>query len=195
MFRSWILVLVFVGGILSSLSAVHESDIEGFMENQINKVTELLKDTNQSKEMKSTSIYEILDSVFDYALISKLSLGKKQWNSLSSEEKKQFQEVFEVHLKRSYVDKLALYSNQKVVIKGIKKSKKSRIILLTDLVGSDEVYNLNYKFYKKSKEADWWIYDVDIVGVSLIKTYRAQFKDIFKDTIFKEVLAKLKDHK
>ena len=101
-------------------------------------------------------------------------------------------DVFQDHLKKSYVEKLSLYTDQKVVIKGTKKYKKSRITLLTDLVGKDEIYSINYKFYKNRKTEDWLIYDVDIVGVSLVKTYRSQFKNIFKNKTFDEVLKQIK---
>uniref|UniRef100_UPI003A88854D ABC transporter substrate-binding protein n=2 Tax=Helicobacter TaxID=209 RepID=UPI003A88854D len=41
-------------------------------------------------------------------------------------------------------------------------------------------------------EGDWKIYDVDILGISVIQTYRSQFSDILAHSDFQTLLAKLK---
>ncbi|EAK6758666.1 toluene tolerance protein, partial [Campylobacter upsaliensis] len=40
---------------------------------------------------------------------------------------------------------------------------------------------------------DWLIYDVDVLGVSIIQTYRSQFGDILENGTFKDLLNKLND--
>ncbi|WP_291953133.1 ABC transporter substrate-binding protein, partial [Campylobacter sp.] len=46
-----------------------------------------------------------------------------------------------------------------------------------------------FKFYNKNN--DWKIYDVDIFGISIIQTYRSQFKDILTNADFDTLLDKL----
>ncbi|MBF7043723.1 ABC transporter substrate-binding protein, partial [Campylobacter volucris] len=46
-----------------------------------------------------------------------------------------------------------------------------------------------FKFYNKN--GDWQIYDVDIFGVSIIQTYRSQFKDVLQNADFATLLSKL----
>ena len=45
------------------------------------------------------------------------------------------------------------------------------------------------KFHKKS-ENEYLLYDIDILGVSIIQTYRAQFEDL-KNAGFDEILARI----
>ena len=62
----------------------------------------------------------------------------------------------------------------------------------TELLGKDGVYKINYNFYNKSKDSEQWlIYDVDLVGVSIIQTYRQQFAGLLKEKTFDEMLVLL----
>ena len=97
--------------------------------------------------------------------MSKISLGK-QWKKLTLKQQKQFMISFEKKLKASYIDKLKLYSNQKVISKGLKKVKSNRITLKNDIVGKSETYTITYLFYKHKTKNDWLIYDVKLAGVS-----------------------------
>jgi len=68
---------------------------------------------------------------------------------------------------------------------------KNRIHLPTHLMRKNEKRDVLYKFYK-SKKRGWLIYDVDILGVSIIQTYRTQFSGILKENSFDVLLEKLK---
>ncbi len=168
-----------------------KDNIDAQMGNTIDKVLMILKDSNMPKEKKSEEIINLMDPIFDYELMSRLSLGK-EWNLLSKEKKEDFVKTFTEKLKNSYVEKLDLYTDELVEILGKEQPKANRIILRTQLVGKEEKYQINYKFYEKSKDS-WLIYDVDLLGVSIIQTYRKQFSGFLKDKTFEELLSFLKD--
>ena len=134
----------------------------------------------------------LIDDVFDYNVMARIALGKKTWKSLSSDKKAEFVEVFENKLKNSYVDKLELYTDQKVKINDLVTYKKSRLQLQSEVIGSDESYAINYNFYKNKKLNEWFIYDVDLLGISIIQTYRKQFSGLLKEKSFDEMLELLK---
>jgi phospholipid transport system substrate-binding protein len=90
------------------------------------------------------------------------------------------------------VEKLDLYTDELVEILGKEQPKANRIILKTQLVGKEEKYQINYKFYEKSEDS-WLIYDVDLLGVSIIQTYRKQFSVFLKDKTFDELVTFLRD--
>jgi len=107
------------------------------------------------------------------------------------ENQARFTKAFEAKLKQSYMEKLDLYTDEKIVIKNSEKIKDARIHLTMHLMRNSEVYEIIYKFYK-DKNNEWLIYDVDILGVSIIQTYRTQFADILTRESFEQLLAKLK---
>jgi len=166
--------------------AIGEGSIKSVMTQKINSITTLLQNGG-SMSSKEAQLYPIIDSIFDYRTMSKISLGRK-WKTLSSSQKQQFATKFEYKLKASYFEKLKLYTDQKVVIKQLQKVKSTRIKLYSDIVGKSETYEVVYKFFKAKGSSDWLIYDVDITGVSIIQTYRQQFKAFLKTKSFDELL-------
>ena len=55
-----------------------------------------------------------------------------------------------------------------------------------------DVKKLVYKFYL-TKKGDWLVYDVSVVGVSFLQSYRSQYAAYLKEHSFKELLNKLKE--
>lgn len=170
--------------------AIEEQRIQQVMDSKIKKVLHVLQNKNLSLKQKQQQSIRIMDSVFDYKKMAQISLGKK-WKTLSSKEKSQFASAFEKKIKHSYVDKLRLYNNQRVVIKTLKKPKKNRISLESKIIGKSDTYKVIYQFYKIKNKNDWYIYDVRLAGVSIIQTYRKQFSDFLKTKSFKKLLKSL----
>ncbi len=132
----------------------------------------------------------MIDDIFDYHTMSQISLGTK-WKSLTKNEKKEFSKAFEKKIKHSYLDKLRLYNNQKVITKNLKKVKSNRITLETMVIGLNDNYKVIYLFYKQKQTNQWYIYDVELVGVSIIQTYRKQFADFLKTKSFQQLFKSL----
>ena len=173
-------------------NALQENEIQEQMTKKIDNALLVLEKKELSLSQKGEEIIKIIDEVFDYELMAKIALGKETWNNLSVEKQKEFVKIFETKLKNSYVEKLELYNDQKVKIIGLKPHNNTRLQLETELIGKEGSYKINYNFYNKSKEKEQWlIYDVDLVGVSIIQTYRQQFSGLLKEKTFDEMLALL----
>ena len=120
--------------------------------------------------------------------MSKLSLGRT-WKEINKEQQNEFVNLFTKELKNSYVSKLDLYTDELVKILGTNTPKPNRLELQTVLVGKTDKYEINYKFYQTSKDEDkWLIYDVELVGVSIIQTYRQQYAGFLKEKSFPQLI-------
>ncbi|QIR76472.1 ABC transporter substrate-binding protein [Sulfurospirillum diekertiae] len=175
----------------SPAMALEEQNISSFMQTNIDLATTILRDKKIQKTERSEKLFAIFDLIFDYNLMAQLAIGGKQWSSLAPEKQVEFTKLFEMKLKNSYMEKLDLYTDEKIVIKNLEKIKDTRIHLTTHLMKNSEVYEIIYKFYK-DKNGSWMIYDVDILGVSIIQTYRTQFADILAKEPFENLLERLK---
>ncbi len=182
------ILLIFI--MSASSHAIVESQIQKVMDTKVHQVLNILKSHSLSQTQKESRSIKIMDSVFDYNTMAKISLGKK-WKSLNTTEKKQFTKAFEKKIKHSYVDKLKLYNNQKVMTKTLKKVKPTRITLENQIIGKTDTYKVVYLFYKDKKKNQWYIYDVRLVGVSIIQTYRKQFASFLKTKSFQQLLETL----
>lgn len=169
--------------------ALQEDKILVVMTDKINNATKILQNNKKDKELKQKEIFEIFDSTFDYELMSKLSLGK-QWSNLDSEQQKIFTKSFEARLKASYIDKLYLYTNEKIIVQELTKVNDSRIELPMHIIGDKETFEVIYKLYKNPSN-EWFIYDVNILGISIIQTYRNQFVGVLQKDSFEDLIARL----
>ena len=86
--------------------------------------------------------------------------------------------------------KLDMYNDEKITLETPKKVKK-RIHLNSYIIQKGEKKEVLYKFYH-SKKRGWIIYDVDVLGVSIIQTYRSQFAGVLKKGSMQQLLEKLR---
>ena len=177
--------------LFSNSHALKKDEIEKEMANRIDNVLLVLKKKDLSKEEKKKEVINIVDDTFDFELMAKIALGKNTWASISEEKQKEFSITFEDKIKKSYSDKLELYNDQKVKILSLDPYNNSRLQLKTELVGKEGTYSINYNFYEK--DGEWFIYDVDLIGVSIIQTYRQQFGGLLKEKSFDEMFAQFKN--
>jgi len=155
---------------------------------KIEEALAVLQRKDLVQQEKNQQVVKIVEPIFDYNLMAKLTLGRKYWPSLTEKNRERFVDLFVARLKTSYIDKLSLYTDEKVaydtpVQEGIK------IQIPTSVISKNNSIAMNYKLYKSSNS--WKIYDIEIEGVSLISTYRSQFYDILNKGTIDDLLLKL----
>lgn len=183
--RFVLMVLVF----LNLSFGVKLSDIKSNMEASLESAMVVLHDTSKQKSDKFKDLFEIFDGYFDYKLMAKLSLST-HYNNLNDSEKAKFNKAFEEKLKTDFIDKMYLYTDQKMeVVKGELVNEK-RYVLESKILSKDKTYPISFKFHRASGD-DFLIYDVDVMGVSIVQSYRGQFGDLKDKITIDELIAKL----
>ena len=186
-----LIVLLMLFFTSSALVADEVSEIRAMTKEKVDIVINILKDKSLSKNEKKEGILETIDGLFDFSLMARLSLGKKHWKSLSKEKRKEFSELFVERLKLSYLEKLDLYTDEEVVVDEARKTKKNRVEVLTYLVTKDDKKEMIYKLYKTKKKG-WMVYDVDVLGVSIVQTYRSQFSGVLKKETMEQLMERMR---
>ena len=168
--------------------ALEFDKIDTTMEKNINQTIHILQTSNKNIESIAKEIFTMFDSIFDYHLMAQLSLSKK-YKTLSPSQQKEFDVAFEKNLKRSFTDKLHLYKDETMKVLGGQKTKANRYNLKTSIILDGKIHYITFKFHELNQ--DWKIYDVDILGISVIQTYRSQFADIISQEGVEKLLQKL----
>ena len=187
--RTIILALVVFAAPLFSLSAQDSEGVKVLVKKKIDIIIDHLKNTGLEKEVRDKKIIDEVVPMFDFPLMARLSLGKTYWKKMSKAQQGEFSELFVARLKESYLQKLDLYTDEKVTVDEAKVVKK-RIHVLTHLVSVDDKKEMIYKFYKTKN--GWKVYDVEVLGVSIVQTYRSQFHGILKEGSIEALLEKMK---
>jgi len=162
--------------------------------NKINEVIVIVKNKTLDKELRNSKIVNTLTPMFDFTLMAKLSLGKK-WKQLNNSNQDKFVKLYVERMKKSYSSKIDAYSDEKIEVTKIKQPKSARMELITNLVSKETKLEISYKFYKpknlKMDKDSWLIYDVVILGVSILKTDKAQFTEFLQTKTIEELMIQL----
>ena len=177
-----------------TVPVIHAGDVEdinSMVKKKVAVIFDLLGKQDIEKNERNEKIVGELNEIMDFQLAAYLSLGK-HWKKISKTQKKEFVETFQLYINNYIVEKIDLYTNQKIDIGDSKIVKKGRAELEIGILSGGETLQVNFKL-RKNKKKEWWVYDVDIEGVSLITTFRSQFSGVLKNRSFEELLEKLKN--
>ena len=177
-----------------TVPVIHAGDVEdinSMVKKKVAVIFDLLGKQDIEKNERNEKIVGELNEIMDFQLAAYLSLGK-HWKKISKTQKKEFVETFQLYINNYIVEKIDLYTNQKIDIGDSKIVKKGRAELEIGILSGGETLEVNFKL-RKNKKKEWRVYDVDIEGVSLITTFRSQFSGVLKNSSFEELLEKLKN--
>ena len=163
-------------------------DAEEFLKSNLDAVFAVLQKKDLTPQAKNNEVVEIVTPMFNFALMAKLSLGRKYWSDLTQDKKDRFTELFVKRLRQSYLDKLTTYTDEEIIYEPPVEVKK-KIHIPTSLISKGKKISMLYKLYPSSNI--WKIYDIEIQGVSIIRSYRSQFREILQKGTFDDLLQRM----
>lgn len=184
-------ILLILALVTTTTFALDKETLKSDMTNKMNQVVTILDNKDLNLETKNIEIIKVMDEVFDYSLMSKIALGRNIKKIKDMTQFNEFSKAFENSLKKSYSDKLHLYDNQKLEIGDLAPYKNGRLQLKTKVVGEKETYEINYNFYENKKNSQWYIYDVELIGVSILQTYIKQFDGVLANNDINYLISEL----
>ncbi len=163
-------------------------DAEEFLKSNLDAVFAVLQKKDLAPQAKNNEVVEIVTPMFNFPLKAKLSLGRKYWSDLTQDKKDRFTELFVKRLRQSYLDKLTTYTDEEIIYEPPVEVKK-KIHIPTSLISKGKKISMLYKLYPSSNI--WKIYDIEIQGVSIIRSYRSQFREILQKGTFDDLLQRM----
>jgi phospholipid transport system substrate-binding protein len=187
------LILIFAVLLVIPLQSYAASPKET-VESGVNNLIVTLGDKKFKEKTKDEQIATLgtqIETVFDFTELSKRTLGR-DWKKMSAEQQKEFVKLFKQLLQGVYADRLLAYSDQKVIFDKEIMLKKGRAEVQSYLQTSDgKKIPLFYRLTDKS--GSWKVYDIIIEGVSMVKNYRTQFKQILAKDSADKLIEILRD--
>jgi phospholipid transport system substrate-binding protein len=151
------------------------------IETQVNKMLTQMKSPEfkaLDREAQVNEISKTINEVFDWQELSRRTLGR-EWRKFSPEQQKEFVSLFEKLLQGTYADRVLAYTSEKIEFGKETELNKSRVEVESYIVTLDnKKIPLFYRLTDKSGQ--WRVYDVVIEGISMVKNYRGQFREILK---------------
>ena len=136
---------------------------------------DVLQTLKSDKSIKAGDIPKIMPNV-NFQRMTASAVGPK-WREATPEQQKRLQDEFKLLLVRTYAGALDQVTDQEVNLKPFRGSPDDKEVLVrTEVRGSGEPVQLDYRLEKTPGEAGGWkIYNLNVLGIWLVDTYRSQF--------------------
>ena len=98
----------------------------------------------------------------------------RSWRQATPEQQKRLQEEFKALLVRTYSGALSQVKDQSVSVKPLRAAAAdTEVVVRTEVLGRGDPVQLDYRMEKVA--SGWKIYDLNVLGVWMVETYRTQF--------------------
>mgnify|MGYP003962595295 FL=1 len=170
-----------------------EHEAGKLLKRSVDKIFTVLSDKELTIDQKKNKVIEITNPVFSFSLMAKLSLGKVHWSQFNAKQKAEFTDLYTKLFQNFYIEKLDFFSNETVVFQPATTMGKKKIQIQSALISKGTQYSMLYKMFKTRDS--WKIYDLEIEGVSLLRSYRSQYHHFLKKGGIEGLLAKMREIK
>jgi len=174
MFKKFLFSLV-LAALLPAYALAAPDGPKTVVETAVNGVIHALKSrTNQDviTFADREAIRQSVEGYFDFREMAKRSLGRP-WRNMDKAQRASFVDTFRELLERSYGNRLSEYHNQSVEY-GEVKTKGRIAIVNSEVVDAEKKTPVRYKLVHK--KAGWKVYDIKVEGISMVSTFRSDFK-------------------
>ena len=144
---------------------------------------EMLKTIRADPALRSGDMRRIMALVdakvmpnVNFQRMTALAVGPT-WRQASPEQRKRLQEEFKTLLVRTYAGALTQIQDETVVVRPVRLSPgDTEVVVRTEIRGRGDPIQLDYRLEKTPGEgAGWKIFNLNVLGVWLVETYRSQF--------------------
>jgi phospholipid transport system substrate-binding protein len=153
-----------------------------------------LRDTLPRQE-RLQRLRDIAKTTFDWPEIAKRALAT-HWRERTPEERQEFTALFREFVLATYLERLeaaapqGLQEKQAILYIGEQVSGQQAVVRTTVVTKRFREIPLDYRL--RESEGQWRIYDILIMGVSLVSNYRAQFQRIIAQSSYQELVRQLR---
>lgn len=158
--------------------------------------TEVLDSIKVDKSVQSGDLAKVV-ALVDTKIMPNVNFSRmtasavgRNWRQATPDQQKRLQDEFKTLLVRTYSGALSEVRDQTIVMKPLRSSPEdTEVIVRTEVKGRGDPIQLDYRMEKSA--TGWKIYDLNVVGVWLVETYRVQFAQEINATGVDGLIAKL----
>ena len=143
--------------------------------------TEVLDNIKSDKAVQGGDLSRVVSLVdakimpnVNFTRMTAAAVGRN-WRQATPEQQKRLQDEFKVLLVRTYSGALAQVKEQSISVKPLRAAPTdTEVVVRTEVIGRGDPVQLDYRMEKTA--GGWKIYDLNVLGVWLVGTYRTQFE-------------------
>ncbi|MFN7120602.1 MAG: phospholipid-binding protein MlaC [Hydrogenophaga sp.] len=176
--RSWLSALVITAAGVMSLPALAQEEAPDALVKRIS--SDVLASVKADPAIQAGDVNRIVALVdskilpsVNFTRMTSSAVGRF-WRQATPEQQKQLQDEFKILLVRTYSGALGEVKDQTVTFKPMRsKPEDTEVVVRSEVRGKGDPIQLDYRMEKTAN--GWKIYDINVLGVWLVETYRTQF--------------------
>lgn len=144
----------------------------------------------EKKDAQQQKLWAILERLFDFHEFSKRVLASN-WKDFTPAQRQEFVRVFSDFLGKFYLGKLQeKYKDEALIFAGQTLTSPSQALVNVRVVWKGQNIPVDLQMLKR--KGLWRVYDIEFLGISAVKNYRAQFQFILQTETPARVIERLK---
>jgi len=176
--------VLLVGAVMTGMKPAHAADEapDALVKRLSTDVLETIKADTSIKSGDVQKIMVLVDSKImpnvNFQRMTASAVGPA-WRQATPDQKTRLQNEFKTLLVRSYAGALDQVSDQSVIVRPFRGSADDKEVLIrTEVRGQGDPVQLDYRLEKTPGDgAGWKVYNINVLGVWLVDTYRSQFAE------------------
>lgn len=149
------------------------------MQATVNSVLVILRHEGLSDDQKKHQVAAVVDQRFDFEAMTSRVLATN-WKRANAAQKSRLIILFRNMLDDTYWQKISRYQQENVEFIGDQIPSGDRVTCRTLIKTAKTDIPIDYKLYQKDNS--WFVYDVVIEHVSLVRNYRGKFQTIVRES-------------
>ena len=142
-----------------------------------NEVLDKIKSDKSIQAGDLNKIISLVDSQVmpnvNFTRMTASAVGRN-WRQATPEQQKRLQDEFKILMVRTYSGALAQVKDQVINVKPLRAAPEdTEVIVRTEVLRRGDPIQLDYRMEKSA--TGWRIYDLNVLGIWLVETYRTQF--------------------
>lgn len=171
------LLLVSVIASLPSFSVAAEEAPDMLIKRISTEVMDAIKGDKGVQTGDISKVIALVDSKImpnvNFTRMTAAAVGRN-WRQATPEQQKRLQDEFKALLVRTYSGALTQVKDQTISVKPLRStSADTEVVVRTEVMGRGDPVQLDYRMEKAGTA--WKIYDLNVLGVWMVETYRTQF--------------------
>jgi len=138
----------------------------------VGQAINVIVDKNSTQAVREQKFRTLLQTGFDIPRISRFVLGR-YWNAANDDQRKQFSELFEDWIVRTYAARFGQYTGEKIQLVGTRNEGPTTTVVVSQFVSPSGAPPAKVEWVvRKTGDNNYSVVDVSVEGVSMALTQR-----------------------
>lgn len=166
--------------LLSFTAQANEESPGRIVQNTIDQVLLVLKDESLAESKRKELVFELVKARINFKEMSRRILATN-WNVASEEQKNEFISLFEQILLNTYWSRIKRYAGERIDYVSVSSNDEDYATVDTVIVKDDTDIQIPISYRMKRFVKIWFAYDFTVERLSLVQSYRNEYRAIAKN--------------